>query len=345
MYSEKDLERAVTAGALDEAAAQALRAMAREASGTTDADEEALKLVAGFNDIFVTLACLLVIVALHWIPGGSIAAMAVTWALSELFVRRRRMALPALTLLVSFNWQVFFLVGSTAQHADHVAVLLAAMAVVIASAAYWVRFKVPLAPALALAVLIGAVFFLVTELEASTTAWTFVALGACGACVFALALSLDGRDPARRSTLSDMAFWLHLLAAPMMIHPLFVLLGVVGSPVGWGRLGIVLVTFMAVAWVSLAIDRRALMVSTVGYVIYACSDAISRVSTIEASAPIAALVVGAILLALSARWSACRSFALKTVPKSFRARLPAAKQRALDAPQTRASSGTSAAAG
>jgi hypothetical protein len=51
----------------------------------------------------------------------------------------------------------------------------------------------------------------------------------CGIGVFTLAMWYDGRDPARITRRSDVAFWLHLLAAPMLVHPLFTGSGLVAN--------------------------------------------------------------------------------------------------------------------
>ena len=45
-----------------------------------------------------------------------------------------------------------------------------------------------------------------------------------GIGVFLFAMRWDSSDPARVTRRSDVAFWLHLLAAPMIIHPIFTLL-------------------------------------------------------------------------------------------------------------------------
>ena len=46
-----------------------------------------------------------------------------------------------------------------------------------------------------------------------------------GIGTFLFAMRWDGSDRARITRRSDVAFWLHLLAAPMIVHPVFTLLG------------------------------------------------------------------------------------------------------------------------
>src|SRR3546814_10333745 len=47
-----------------------------------------------------------------------------------------------------------------------------------------------------------------------------------GLGVFTLAMWWDRSDRVRQTRRSDVAFWIHLLAAPMIAHPIFHLLGV-----------------------------------------------------------------------------------------------------------------------
>src|SRR3546814_13187607 len=72
----------------------------------------------------------------------------------------------------------------------------------------------------------------------------------------------DTSDRERQTRRSDVAFWLHLLAAPMIAHPLFHWLGVTGGEnIGVGAAVGVLLVYVALGIVALAIDRRALLVS------------------------------------------------------------------------------------
>src|SRR5579875_2434828 len=115
MYSESDIEHAVATGAITPAAAAALRQSVAEARATPLVDEESFRLITGFNDIFVTIAAALLLLAVGWIgfsiagPKGDVdgpAAMSAighgvalggllvagtAWALAEYFTKKRRM--------------------------------------------------------------------------------------------------------------------------------------------------------------------------------------------------------------------------------------------------------------
>src|SRR5690349_22219462 len=118
MYSDEDLDSAVAAGALSAEAAAAFRAHIAAQRQTPAVDEEHFRLVTGFNDIFVVIASALLLISVGWIAStvtgwaGSLATAAAAWALAEFFVRKRRMALPAIVLLIAFCGGVFFAVFS-----------------------------------------------------------------------------------------------------------------------------------------------------------------------------------------------------------------------------------------
>ena len=113
MYSESDIEAAVTAGAIDAAAARRLRDFVAANRAAPAVDEESFRLVTGFNDIFVTIAATLLLVAVGWIGGevappiAGFAVAAVAWGLAEYFTRARRMALPSILLLLAFAGGLF----------------------------------------------------------------------------------------------------------------------------------------------------------------------------------------------------------------------------------------------
>ena len=93
MYSESDIEGAVAAGAMSPEAARALRDHVATLRSAPAVDEESFRLLTGFNDIFVSIAVILTLVAIGWI-GGSISAYlpgfavaAASWGLAEYFTR------------------------------------------------------------------------------------------------------------------------------------------------------------------------------------------------------------------------------------------------------------------
>lgn len=350
MYSEDDLEAAIAAGVVDRASVERLRIYLARASRTAAVDEEHFRLVTGFNDIFVSIASMLLLVALGWIgqsipiglaqgprPLGGLFVAVAAWMLAELFTARRRMALPSILLLAGFVGGLFAftgagLAGLLDQFGIHDtsktvgALVLAASGLVagIGAWAHWQRYHVPITVAAGVAagvvVVIALLASAVPALADHLTAPAFVA----GLCVFGLAMRWDMSDPKRETRRSDVAFWLHLLAAPLIVHPVFAMLGLLKGGVGLGGAGIVIALYIALGLVALAIDRRALLVSALAYVLYALSTLFREFGAVSLNVALTALVLGSALLMLSAYWINVRASVLALLPESLRDRLPGA---------------------
>src|SRR5687768_15732044 len=71
MYSQQDLDEAVASGALSADAAVSLRNFIDDRRDSPAIDEEQFRLITSFNDIFVSIASAILLVAVGWI-GQSI---------------------------------------------------------------------------------------------------------------------------------------------------------------------------------------------------------------------------------------------------------------------------------
>jgi hypothetical protein len=344
MFSESDLDGAVQAGALPAAAAEALRGYLAQQRASSAADEEQFRLVTGFNDIFVAIAGVILLVAVGWIvqtidpfalreaPSGlaGLAVAASAWGLAEYFTRIRRMALPSILFLLAFAGGLFFGVAALAatpltDPPDRIiAIILASSGAVTALGvwAHWKRFSVPITIAVLVAALVGGAMASLVALVPALKDHLQWAMLAAGFGVFALAMTWDVSDTQRRTRRADVAFWLHLLAAPLIAHPLFDLLGVFNEslPVAGALLVVALYVFFAL--VALAIDRRALLVSSLAYVLFALYRLFETVGAIGLSAALTALVIGSALLLLSAFWQVARRKVLNFVPANLARQLP-----------------------
>ena len=335
MYSESDLESAVAAGAITAAAADALRGHVAKQRSTVLVDEESFRLLTGFNDIFVVIAVTLLLVSLNWIVGtvseglGSAAVAAASWGLAEFFTRKRRMALPSIVLLLTFVCGAAGAVMGVVLDlgvavSDHAVYFVGSAAVGVCAAwLHWRRFHVPITVA---AGAISAICLLVAVLLAInplliTQIWWFVFLG--GLAVFAFAMWWDMSDRVRQTRRSDVAFWLHLAAAPMLAHSVFYQLGVFEGSIGGAKAAIVVLLYVFLAIVSLAVDRRALLVSALAYVLYAISSLFETFGAISLNLALTALVIGSALLLLSAFWHVARRVVIRALPQSLQNRLPA----------------------
>jgi len=340
MYSDDDLEAAVASGALTPEAVARFREFTAQRQSTSLVDEESVRLITGFNDIFVSIAAALLLTGLGWLGSRTAGALgpalvaAASWAFAEYFTRRRRMALPSIVLLGGFVWgafslgqQVISLAGIDSLAGDAfirqsgLQMAMAAGAAAVAAYAHWRRFRVPItvaagAGALA-ATILALAMALLPGLRSFFPSMTFVA----GLAVFALAMWWDGSDRERKTRRSDVAFWLHLAAAPLIVHPAFSALGAGGAEIDRAVMAVAI--YLLLALVALLVDRRALLVSALFYVLYAMSALFKAAGSLNESFALTALVIGSALLLLSAFWHHARRLVVAPLPAGIKARLPA----------------------
>ena len=340
MYTDSDLTEAVGSGAISQQAADALRAFVARRQAAPAADEEQFRLLTGFNDIFVSIATILLLTSAWWLANtvnrflGAATLAILSWALAEFFTRRRRMALPSILLLGSFAAGMFVLgvtlaaivlPHTTAPSVGAWPIALGALLAVAATAAHWRRFHVPITIAAGAVASVGAAIATLLGLWPGQDRGTMVAVFIGGMAVFALAMGWDMSDRARTTRRSDVAFWLHLSAAPLIVHPAFQLLGLLDNDgADLTRAAIAVGVYAILAVVALVVDRRALLVSALFYVLYAISALLKAAGALNFSLALTALVAGSALLVLSAFWHPTRRALLAAMPAGLRARVPAA---------------------
>ena len=356
MYSQNELDEAVAAGAITAEAATALRAYIERQDSSSTVDEEQFRLLTGFNDIFVSIAAAILLFAVAWIghqigaslglsidgdgPAftGPLAVAATAWGLALFFTAKRRMALPSILLLLAFVGGVFATVAfglvlavgpDQLDNNPQLAGILGAVSGAAAAAGawlHWKRFRVPITVAAgAASVAAIAVGLLVAALgdnaeNSRNLILAFVLLLGIGTFLFAM--WWDGSDRARLTRRADVAFWLHLLAAPMIVHPIFTLLGLNDGNATIGEGFVVILLYVVIAITALAIDRRALLVSALAYVLFAMQQLFEQFGAVELNVALTALVIGSALLLLSAFWHQARSAVVKPLPAGLRERLP-----------------------
>ena len=361
MYSEADIEAAVASGAMTPEAAASLRAMTAERAETPLADQEHFRLLTGFNDIFVAIALLLFFISLGWLlrtgtlVSGLVSA-AVSWGLAEFFTRRRHMALPSILLLNTFVQGVFaasfaalgalagvalgarggffvtlFAPSTNGSNTSTIALIFAGAAAATAMAAYlhWRRFMVPITVAAGTVAVGAMIVALLLGFVPGLREYWLVLVFIAGIAAFAFAMWWDMSDTRRTTRRSDVAFWLHLVAAPLIIHPVFSTLGLLDSDeANSGRAIAAIVLYLALTVVALAIDRRAVLVSALLYVLYAIVTLLRADGEMGGSLALTGLIVGSALLLLSAFWQAGRRSVVKLLPADLARRLPAIDREA-----------------
>jgi hypothetical protein len=369
MIEDDDLEAAVADGVLTQAQLDALRTFVGSRRLSAErADDERFHFMRGFNDFFFAVGIVLFGAGIAFFAGTgpirNILAAALIWALAEFLVRRMRLVLPGILLVSLFSFFVFRLTQvnwATLSHFtglplrltpgfptrpnpmidtfEPIAIAVKALAAALGATLFYLRFRLPFALlVIAACLVIFASMLFGPVLFPNTSAYSLILL-VCGLSVFAVAMRYDLSDRTRTTRLADCAFWLHLLAAPLIVHSLIRLL-LSGSPdaAGVGPFGLTMTTTSAVTIfvivalltiVAILIDRRALLVSTLIYlgtaIGFALTSAVRAGANNDASVFFATLVIlGAMVLILGAGWQPLRRAFLRLVPAAFVNRLPPA---------------------
>ena len=262
---------------------------------------------------------------------GLVTFAALSWALAEFFVLKRKMAFPAIMLLLAFIGGVFKLSMEVFSSLNEQALIAATGASVIAAFCHWRRFNVPITIATGTAATIGFIVssFISTFTTAETlnvlTDWILVVIFACGISTFLFAMVWDASDRERVTNRTDTAFWLHLLSAPLIIHPVFLGVGILDGEESISSIAIIITLYLLMSLVSIIIDRRAFMVSSLVYVLYALSSLMSMYGDVGTNFAMTGVAIGAALLLLSALWYPVRGLIVMVLPNAVKQLVPDAK--------------------
>ncbi|MCY0149069.1 hypothetical protein OEG84_15485 [Hoeflea sp. G2-23] len=307
-----------------------------------------------------------------FVEGNTAIAVAIalgSWVVAEIVTRQKRMRLSstllalifmaaALSLLIEAvmnrvnlpsDLNAFALLALRSE-AGPVGLILGGGLIAVAGL-YFFRFKVPiLAGVAAIAAtglaFLGAVVFYhdqmvsgavaapLPEQLADILANALAVPLVCGLAIFLVAVWLDLRDRERQTVWSDCAFWLHVVSAPLLVHPLFIL--ATGQEVLSGQiepglsasilLGLMMAVFVLVA---LAIDRRSLLAPTLAYFgsvgIYYLVNGAANTTGIPPFALIL-IAIGAMVILFGAGWQRIRGLIIRPIlPTSVLDRLPPIK--------------------
>lgn len=354
MIDRRDLDAAVEAGLLapDQASplADFLSARSRrrkEPAPSLEASGETLRFLANFNDIFLAIGLIVLLAGIgtaatlilppgEGLTGPTLAINALivagaAWALAEYFCARRRLLLPSMVLATAVTLGVGFAAVAVRgpEQIDEMDNFVAAWRVagnmsatfagacLAAAALFFLRFRLPFA------------LFLIA-LAAALLAYTLVGVFGdiglviggllslmIGLVTLAIGIGFDASDPKRLTRRADSAFWLHLAAAPQIILGLRGLVSGAGfSPSGAGEALVLLGVLLAFSITSLALNRRALIVS--GLLTYglALSVVLGEMGTgVTTTLAITAIILGGAVVLLGGGWSTARRAVLRWLPK------------------------------
>jgi hypothetical protein len=175
---------------------------------------------------------------------------------------------------------------------------------------------VPIDAAQIAALLVGAIFGIFAMIfgEESLTRFSLYLFFASGLAVFLAAMKLDMSDRLRVTRRSDTAFWLHLLAAPLLIHPIAEMSFADISNLSTPQAVVILVAFGGLALFALIIDRRAILVSALAYTGTALGYLIEKTTTPDLILPVTLLLLALVVLSLSAGWHDLRARVVNRLP-------------------------------
>lgn len=352
MIASEILAKGVERGIITAEQAERLRALENAGEPPelpVSPDDEQLRFISGFSDVFVTIGLAMFLGAVGYFalssngPFGMSIAVAVTaWLLAEFFTRLRRMALPSIVLLIVFAWAAFagsavFLGAGATRYSfplsawglsglggiEPAMLAGASFVTVLLTALHYWRFRVPITIAAGCGALLLTVMGLAYGLFPQLPHGAYSALIlACGLAIFALAMRFDMTDPERLTRRTDIAFWLHLLAAPLIVHSFIGGVFDVGSKLEPKPAVAVVALFLALSLVAVLIDRRALLVSGLAYAGGAFWTLIRQAGLSDITTPLTILTLGAFVLLLSAGWKPLRAGILKLAPMALTRRLP-----------------------
>lgn len=342
---------AVDAGIVDAEQAQKLSAflsqspdecLPRDIVATDGGDPESIRFARGFHDVFLTIGMVALMAGVAIFVGIPLyfIGMALAWGLAEIYVRRRKLVLPGIALACGFVvfsgfcgsvWltAIASLIGVVeTEVGENVANLAGAGSGLIASLAFYSRFRLPFSTGLVAATSAALLGVILAEIfpDIFDTGARALFL-ASGLVIFAVAMRFDLSDPGRKSLAADNAFWLHLASAPLIMHSAIGF--VTFRAADMDELAIfdasmVIVAIAAMAIISVAIDRRALLVSGLVYLGFAIATLIRAANTDEAPVfAITLLVLGTAVVVLGTKWQGARRLIVQSLlPGSTASRLP-----------------------
>lgn len=280
--------------------------------------------------------------ALTIVAGAAAVDALVMWLMAEFFARGRRLFLPSIVILIAFN--AFFFIGAGAAYGairgldeaffDRLGgaglegairqasefFLVVSAATTVAIFAFYARMKLPFAMGLGAYMLAGtgvaAAFYAMPE---KAEAIMQPAQLYSGIFLFLLGVYFDARDPERKTRISDNGFWLHLFAAPLILNSALAMtvgLDMLSANTS-GAAAITLAIVLGFAFVSLLINRRALLVAGLLYALIASGFLISKIGLSQSwTVAVTLLVLGGAMVLLGGGWHSLRRVVVAPFPKT-----------------------------
>ena len=231
---------------------------------------EQLKFLRSFGDVFIALGVLLLAFTCSQLALNTtyqIITIVAFFLMAEWLVGHKRLVLPGITILLSILYFVNLVVDMILED-KAIGVIgesLDVFLIVMVSLLFYLRYKMPFS-LYPFAVSCILLFIQLSGINIIESPYVFIILGLA---VFMAAMWYDSRDTQRLSSLSDNGFWLHLLAAPLMVHGVMVSL-FFAQQSDWQATSLSLFSLISLFFfIALFVDRRAMLVSSFAYALYA----------------------------------------------------------------------------
>ena len=354
MQTDTALEIAVARGVISEAQANAIRLIGREKSAPEtelyrheEADDEGFRFVTGFSDIFIALGIVILLsgiirTGLLESVGGTLLIGALCWGLSEIVATWQRRSLPSIVSAAGFvtfiSAAVFAQIGSVQPASlfnepdtvflfTHNINWILPLLFLLSGLLYYWRFRLPFALFICALSFAAAVFTgLLNVLDTSQVSSAIIpALLGSGLAIFCTAFYFDAQDTERRTRLSDNAFWLHLVASPLIVHSIMwqSAIWLTGSErfstysldqAAFPLSIVVLLIFVVLMVVALIINRRAMLVSSLIYVTLALTYLGSTTGGYASAASFVPIILGTGILSIGIGWQGLRRIIFRILP-------------------------------
>lgn len=265
--NKKLLENAVKQGIISKEQAVSLFDFFEKEKAKTSLTEntgEQLKFMRSFGDIFIALGVLLLAFTSSQLAVNTIYQLITIVAfflIAEWLVGYKRLVLPGITILLSILYFVNEVVDATSDVHESLDVFL----MITAALLFYFRYKMPFS---LYPVAVGCIYLSIELLDINVIEHPYIFI-LLGMMVFIVAMWYDSRDTQRVTSLSDNGFWLHLLAAPLIVHGVMVSLFLSNHNVLQSNSLSILLLFTLFFFIALFVDRRAILVSSFAYALYA----------------------------------------------------------------------------
>ena len=271
----------------------------KEKKLSTNKNKEPIRFIKNFSEIFITIGVLWLFFAIFYTIDNTISysgLLVFLILLSEFLVKIKKMVLPGMAIIVISLYILLFKIMLSLNIENNTILSISATAF---SFIFYLRYKLPFSMAIFIVAAMVSITFLL-GFDIINNIWI---LSLYGFVTLFLAIWFDSQDIKRDNYKSDTAFWLHLVAAPLIAHSLMsdiIFTDLISKNI------LIIILFILFFFIAILLDRRALLLSSLGYVIYAIIGILHQDST-----KVIFILFGFFILIVGVFWYQIRNTLLK----------------------------------